>query len=75
MRPVVFAAYSGTSRWMNSAGEVLSSSLSGAETKAAEDKAWRTALSPTGKWIPHVIAAADARLTDIRESGRPTRPG
>ena len=69
VRPVVFAAYSGTSRWMNSAGEVLSSSLSGAETKAAEDKAWRTALSPTGKWIPHVIAAADARLTDIRESG------
>ena len=32
-----------------------------ADAKAAEEKAWRTALSPTGKWIPHVIAAADAR--------------
>jgi superfamily II DNA or RNA helicase len=71
VRPVVFAAYSGTSRWMNSAGEVLSASLTGSGTKATEEKAWRTALSPTGKWIPHVIAAADARLTDIRESGAP----
>lgn len=71
VRPVVFAAYSGTSRWMNSAGEVLSASLTGAGTKSTEEKAWRTALSPTGKWIPHVIAAADARLTDIRESGSP----
>ena len=71
VRPVVFAAYSGVSRWMNSAGEVLSASLTGAGTKSAEEKAWRTALSPTGKWIPHVIAAADARLTDIRESGSP----
>lgn len=71
VRPVVFAAYSGVSRWMNSAGEVLSASLTGEGTKATEEKAWRTALSPTGKWIPHVIAAADARLTDIRESGSP----
>lgn len=71
VRPVVFAAYSGTSRWMNSAGEVLSASLTDAGTKATEEKAWRTALSPTGKWIPHVVAAADARLTDIRESGSP----
>jgi superfamily II DNA or RNA helicase len=71
VRPVVFAAYSGTSRWMNSAGEVLSASLSGAATKGAEEAAWRTALDPSGEWIPHVIAAADARLTDIRASGSP----
>ncbi|MBI1349674.1 MAG: DEAD/DEAH box helicase [Actinomycetales bacterium] len=71
VRPVVFAAYSGTSRWMNSAGEVLEASLSDAATKAAEDAAWRTALDPSGEWIPHVIAAADARLSDIRASGSP----
>ena len=71
VRPVVFAAYTGTSRWMNSAGEVLSAQLGAAAAKSTEEKAWRTALSPTGKWIPHVIAAADARLTDIRESGSP----
>ena len=71
VRPVVFAAYSGTSRWMNSAGEVLSASLTGAETKAVEEAAWRTALDPAGDWIAHVVAAADSRLTDIRESGSP----
>jgi superfamily II DNA or RNA helicase len=69
VRPVVFAAYSGTSRWMNSAGDVLSASLSEAGTKVTEDAAWRTALDPGGQWIPHVIAAADHRLSDIRESG------
>ncbi len=71
VRPVVFAAYSGTSRWMNSAGEVLSASLSDAGTKAVEEAAWRTALDPAGQWIAHVVAAADSRLTDIRESGSP----
>ena len=71
VRPVVFAAYSGTSRWMNSAGDVLSASLSDAGTKSTEDAAWRTALDPAGEWIPHVIAAADARLTDLRASGSP----
>ena len=71
VRPVVFAAYAGTSRWMNSAGEVLSASLSEAGTRSIEEAAWRTALDPAGQWIPHVVAAADARLTDIRESGSP----
>lgn len=71
VRPVVFAAYTGTSRWLNSAGEVISSALNDAGTKRREDTAWRTALNPEGKWIPHVIAAAEQRLSDIRESGMP----
>ena len=75
VRPVVFAAYSGTSRWMNSAGEVLSASLSEAGTRALEEAAWRTALDPAGEWIPHVVAAADARLSDIRAAGSPDAGG
>jgi superfamily II DNA or RNA helicase len=71
VRPVVFAAYSGTSRWMNSAGEVLSASLTEASTRGTEEAAWRTALDPGGQWIPHVVAAATQRLTDVRESGMP----
>lgn len=71
VRPVVFAAYSGTSRWMNSAGEVLSASLTGTGSKRTEQTAWRTALNPEGKWIPHVIAAADHRLDDMRAAGMP----
>lgn len=69
VRPVVFAAYTGTSRWKNSAGEVITESLSGAASKKREETAWRTALNPEGKWIPHVIAAADHRITDLRSAG------
>lgn len=69
VRPVVFAAYTGTSRWKNSAGDVITESLSGAATKKREETAWRTALNPEGKWIPHVIAAADHRISDLRAAG------
>lgn len=70
VRPVMFAAYQSYSRWMNSAGEVLSGQL-GAGSRKDEDTAWRTALNPRGKWIPHVIAAADDRLRDLRGSSMP----
>jgi superfamily II DNA or RNA helicase len=69
VRPVVFAAYTGTSRWRNSAGEVIAASLSEAGTKRTETTAWRTALNPKGKWVPHVIAAMDERITHLRDSG------
>jgi superfamily II DNA or RNA helicase len=69
VRPVMFAAYSGVARWRNSAGEVLSASLSDPASKDEEMAAWRTALDPAGKWVPHVVAAADLRLTEIRAAG------
>jgi superfamily II DNA or RNA helicase len=75
VRPVVFAAYTGTSRWRNSAGEVIAASLTEAGTKSTEQAAWRTALNPQGEWVPHVIAAMDERLTQLRESGMPDAAG
>ena len=69
VRPVVFAAYTGTSRWRNSAGEVVAASLSEGGTKRTEATAWRTALNPNGKWVPHVIAAMDERISHLRETG------
>ena len=69
VRPVVFAAYTGTSRWRNNAGEVVAASLSEAATKRTEANAWRIALNPKGKWVPHVIAAMDERITHLREAG------
>jgi superfamily II DNA or RNA helicase len=71
VRPVMFAAYSGVARWRNSAGEVIAASLSEPLTKDMEMTAWRTALNPAGQWIPHVIAAADQRLSEHRASGMP----
>ncbi|MFZ1669487.1 MAG: DEAD/DEAH box helicase family protein [Candidatus Nanopelagicales bacterium] len=75
VRPVFFAAYSGTSRWMNSAGEVLSASLSDPASRAAEDAAWRTALDPNGDWVPHVLAAVDDRISHLRANGIPDAAG
>lgn len=75
VRPVVFAAYTGVSRWRNSAGEVIAASLTEAGTRSTEQAAWRTALDPKGEWVPHVIAAMDERLAQLRASGMPDAAG
>jgi superfamily II DNA or RNA helicase len=75
VRPVVFAAYTGTSRWRNSAGEVIAASLSEVNTKRTEATAWRTALNPKGRWVPHVIAAMDERITHLRRTVMPDAAG
>jgi superfamily II DNA or RNA helicase len=75
VRPVVFAAYTGTSRWRNSAGEVIAASLSELNTKRTEATAWRTALNPEGRWVPHVIAAMDERITHLRQTVMPDAAG
>ncbi|SOD74093.1 superfamily II DNA or RNA helicase [Jatrophihabitans sp. GAS493] len=69
VRPVVFAAYTGTARWRNSAGEVVAASLTEAATKQTEALAWKTALNPKGQWVAHVIAAMDERITHLRRGG------
>lgn len=69
VRPVMFAAYSGVARWRNSAGEVVAATLGEDNSKSVQMTAWKTALNPAGQWIPHVIAAADQRLTEVREAG------
>ncbi len=75
VRPVVFAAYTGVSRWRNSAGEVIAASLTDAGTKSVEAAAWKTALDPSGGWVPHVIAAMDERITHLRATGMPDAAG
>ncbi|MCW2606991.1 MAG: box helicase [Frankiales bacterium] len=75
VRPVVFAAYTGVSRWRNSAGEVVAASLSDTSTRSVEATAWRTALDPGGQWVPHVIAAMDERITHLRQTAVPDAAG
>jgi len=74
VRPVVFAAYTGTSRWRNSAGHVIAAAL-GEGHRLDGDGRWRTALDPAGPWVPHVIAATDDRSTHLRENGMPDAAG
>ncbi len=75
VRPVVFAAYTGTARWRNSAGDVIAASLSEPSTRSIEATAWRTALDPKGQWVSHVIAAVDDRISHLREHGQPDAAG
>ncbi len=75
VRPVVFAAYTGVSRWRNSAGEVMAASLTEAATRRTEAAAWKTALNPKGRWVPHVVAAMDERITHLRAHGMPDAAG
>ncbi|MDQ1487256.1 MAG: hypothetical protein QOJ62_2949 [Actinomycetota bacterium] len=67
VRPVVFLAYSGESRWRDSAGEEHAARLGEPLTAEHTARAWRTVLNPAGEWMPAVIAAADTRLTQKRQ--------
>jgi superfamily II DNA or RNA helicase len=67
VRPVIFLAYSGETRWRTSAGEELAARLGEPMTRDAVASAWRTALDPTGQWMPQVLRAADARLRVLRQ--------
>jgi superfamily II DNA or RNA helicase len=67
VRPVVFLAYSGESRWRDSAGEEHAARLGEPLNAEQTARAWRTALNPAGDWMPAVIAAADIRLQQKRQ--------
>jgi superfamily II DNA or RNA helicase len=68
VRPVMFLAYSGAMRWRTTAGDEVSARLGEPLTKDLIAQAWRTALNPSGEWIPAVLAAADKRLTEVRRA-------
>jgi superfamily II DNA or RNA helicase len=75
VRPVIFLAYSGETRWRTSAGDELAVRLGEPMTKDVIAKAWRTALDPVGDWMPQVLRAADARLQVLRDGGIPDAGG
>ncbi len=68
VRPVIFMAYAGKMRWRTSAGDEMEARLGEGDTKDVTAQAWRTALDPTGEWVPAVLNAANVRLTEVRES-------
>ncbi|HEX8495566.1 MAG TPA: DEAD/DEAH box helicase [Actinomycetales bacterium] len=66
VRPVIFLAYSGQMRWRTRAGDEVSARLGEPLTQDMTAHAWRTALDPSGEWIPSVLRAADTRLSEVR---------
>jgi superfamily II DNA or RNA helicase len=75
VRPVIFLAYSGETRWRTSAGDELAARLGEPMTQDLIAQAWRTALDPTGDWMQQVLRAADARLQVLRSGGMPDAGG
>lgn len=80
VRPVLFAAYSGHTRFINSAGQLISADIAGRSgggglSREKEDKAWATALDPKGAFVAHVIAAIDERISTYRAGGIPDAAG
>ena len=75
VRPVVFLAYSGETRWRDSAGEEYAARLGEPASAEHTARAWRTALDPAGEWMPAVISAADIRLRQLRDGGVPDAGG
>lgn len=75
VRPVIFLAYSGETRWRTSAGDEVTATLGEPLTPDQAAQAWRTALDPAGDWMPQVLAAADRRLTQVRAGGIPDAGG
>lgn len=67
VRPVLFMVYAGHMRWRTKAGDEMEARLGEDNTKDITSSAWRTALEPTGEWIPAVLASADRRLTEVRQ--------
>lgn len=68
VRPVLFMAYSGDMAWRTNAGDEVGARLGEPMTKDMISQALRTALDPSGAWIPAVLRAADTRLTEVRQS-------
>ncbi|TFC65908.1 DEAD/DEAH box helicase [Cryobacterium sp. TMT2-4] len=66
VRPVMFMVYAGHMKWRTRAGDEMEAKLGEGNTKDITSQAWRTALEPTGQWIPAVLRAADLRLTQVR---------
>ena len=67
VRPVLFMVYAGHMRWRTKAGDEMDARLGDDNTKDVTSAAWRTALEPTGDWIPAVLRAADRRLSEVRQ--------
>lgn len=68
VRPVIFMVYAGHMRWRTKAGDEMEARLGEDNTKDITSAAWRTALEPSGEWIPAVLKAADRRLNEVRQS-------
>jgi superfamily II DNA or RNA helicase len=73
-RPITFLPYDGEMEWVSD-GRLRSADFDLLLPAAESARRLRTALSPEGEWMGHVLRDADARLTEVRGEGHPDAGG
>jgi superfamily II DNA or RNA helicase len=73
-RPITFLPYDGEMEWISD-GRLRSGDFDLALSAAESARRLRTALTPEGEWMGHVLRDGDARLTEVRAGGHPDAGG
>jgi superfamily II DNA or RNA helicase len=73
-RPITFLPYDGEMAWVSD-GRQRSADFDLLLPAAEAARRLRTALSPDGEWMGHVLRDADARLSEVRADGHPDAGG
>jgi superfamily II DNA or RNA helicase len=73
-RPITFLPYDGEMEWVSD-GRLRSADFDLVLPAAESARRLRTALSPEGEWMGHVLRDADARLSEVRAEGHPDAGG
>ena len=75
VRPVYFPRLDGHMEWTAPDGSLKSHTFEDALDHASANQRLRTALSPEGEWLPHVLGQAHERLGAIRAKSAPDAGG
>ena len=67
-RPITFLPYDGEMEWVSD-GRLRSADFDLLLPAAESARRLRTALSPDGEWMGHVLRDADAKLSEVRARG------
>jgi superfamily II DNA or RNA helicase len=67
VRPVFFPAINGHMEWTTPDGAAMSATFDDALDRTLSSQRLRTALAPTGEWLPSVLDQAHEQLVRLRE--------
>jgi superfamily II DNA or RNA helicase len=73
-RPITFLPYEGEMEWVSD-GRLRSADFDLVLPAAESARRLRTALTPDGEWMGHVLRDGDARLSEVRAEGHPDAGG
>lgn len=68
-RPVIFPTFEGEMAWYSRTGEYREAVFQEILNEVQASERLRTALSPSGNWLPAIITDAHQKLTEIRSNG------